>query len=576
MVTSAAIIELDAAIEMRDGVILYADVYRPSDDSPCPVILQRTPYDKRVAPGVNVLMAVERGYAVVLQDVRGRFRSEGSFDTFANEAHDGYDTVEWIAEQPWCSGKVGMVGSSYVGATQWLAASEKPPHLTAIFPRITASDYHEGWTYQGGVFELGFNVSWGIRLAATNAKRLGDQLGLPDERVAELQRTMDNIEEAFWTLPLDQQPFMSAQTSPYFFDWLNHPEEDGFWSHIRIEDKHHNIETPAYNLGGWYDIFLMGTLRNYVNMRESGGSDSARNGQKLIIGPWSHSTIGQNYVGDENFTHQATASGIDLDELTLRWYDHWLKGEDNGIADEPPVKIFVMGENVWRDENEWPLARATRTRYYLHSNGRAHSPSEQGVLSTEPPTDEERPDVFLYDPQAPVPTQGGPLCCGGGPLPDGPKNHAGKEERADILVYSTPELEQDVEVTGPVTVSLWASTSAADTDFTGMLLDVRPCGCAVNLTDGIVRARYQDSRKRTHHIDPNLPKRFDIDLVATSNLFKKGNRIRLEISSSNFPRFARNLNTGLWSDNDQIAVATNTVFHDSQHESYVELDIIPR
>jgi hypothetical protein len=310
-------------------------------------------------------------------------------------------------------------------------------------------------------------------------------------------------------------------------------------------------------------------------MRENGGSKEAADGQKLIIGPWSHSTIGQNVVGNEDFKHQATAAGVNLDQLTLRWYDHWLKGEDNGIATEPPVKIFVMGENVWRDENEWPLERAQRTRYYLHSNGRAHSPSEHGVLSVEAPED-ERPDVYLYDPQAPVMTLGGPLCCGGGPLPDGPKNHAEKEERADILVYSTPALEQDVEVTGPVTVSLWASTSAADTDFTGMLLDVRPCGCAVNLTDGIVRARYQDSRKRPHYIDPNLPKRFDIDLVATSNVFKKGHRIRLEISSSNFPRFARNLNTGLWADSDQIAVATNTVFHDSQHESYVELDIIPR
>jgi hypothetical protein len=425
------------------------------------------------------------------------------------------------------------------------------------------------------VFQLGFNVSWGIRLAADSAAHLGADLGLSDDRIAQLARTVDDVESAFWTLPLDEQPYMSAQTSPYFFDWLNHPADDGFWSRIRIEDKHDDIQTPAYSLGGWYDIFLIGTLRNYVNMRENGGSKEAADGQKLIIGPWSHSTIGQNVVGNEDFKHQATAAGVNLDQLTLRWYDHWLKGEDNGIATEPPVKIFVMGENVWRDENEWPLERAQRTRYYLHSNGRAHSPSEHGVLSVEAPED-ERPDVYLYDPQAPVMTLGGPLCCGGGPLPDGPKNHAEKEERADILVYSTPALEQDVEVTGPVTVSLWASTSAADTDFTGMLLDVRPCGCAVNLTDGIVRARYQDSRKRPHYIDPNLPKRFDIDLVATSNVFKKGHRIRLEISSSNFPRFARNLNTGLWADSDQIAVATNTVFHDSQHESYVELDIIPR
>jgi len=575
MVTSAAIIELDAAIEVRDGITLYADIYRPNGDGKCPVILQRTPYNKRGAPAVNVLMAVERGYVVVLQDVRGRFRSEGTFDTFVNEANDGYDTVEWIADQSWCNGKVGMVGGSYVGATQWLAAAENPPHLAAIFPSVTASDYHEGWTYQGGVFQLGFNVSWGIKLAADNADHLGADLGLSDDRIAELVRVVDDVESAIWTLPLDRQGYMNPQTSPYFFDWLNHPTDDGFWSRTRIEDKHDDIHTPAYNLGGWYDIFLLGTLRNYTGMRANAASKEAANGQKLIIGPWSHSTIGQNMVGDEDFKHQATAAGVNLDQLTLRWYDHWLKGEANGIADEPPVKIFVMGENVWRDEDEWPLARAHRTRYYLHSDGRAHSPSEHGVLSIEAPED-ERPDVYLYDPQAPVMTVGGPLCCGGGQLPDGPKNHAEKEERSDILVYSTPELASDVEVTGPVTVSLWASTSAADTDFTGMLLDVRPCGCAINLTDGIVRARYQDSRNRPHHIEPNLPKRFDIDLVATSNLFKKGHRIRLEISSSNFPRFARNLNTGLWADSDQIAVATNTVFHDSNHESYVELDIIPR
>ncbi|MBT5319189.1 MAG: CocE/NonD family hydrolase, partial [Chloroflexi bacterium] len=276
MVTSAALIELDSAIEMRDGVTLYADVYRPNVDGECPVILQRTPYDKRSAPAVNALQAVENGYAVVLQDVRGRYRSGGTFDTFVNEANDGYDTVEWIAEQDWCNGKVGMVGGSYVGATQWLAASEKPPHLTAIFPRVTASGYHEGWTYQGGVFQLGFNVSWGIRLAAANAKHLGEDLGLSDERVAELGRTVDDIGEALWTLPLDQQPFMSAQTSPYFFDWLNHPTDDGFWSNVRVEDKHDDIQTPAYNLGGWYDIFLQGTIENYEGLRDNAGSALAR------------------------------------------------------------------------------------------------------------------------------------------------------------------------------------------------------------------------------------------------------------------------------------------------------------
>ncbi len=250
MSTSAAIIELNVPIAMRDGVKLYADIFRPNTDGECPVILQRTPYGKRSEPALSTLLAVENGYAVVLQDVRGRYASEGNFDTFVNEAHDGYGTVEWIAEQAWSNGKIGMIGGSYAGAIQWLSASEKPPHLTAIFPSVTTSEYHEGWTYQGGVFQLGFNTSSGIRLAAAGANHLSEGLGFPDERVTQLTSAVDNIAEEFWTLPLDQQHHISALTSPYFFDWLNHPMEDGFWSSIRIEDKHDDIQTPAYNLGG--------------------------------------------------------------------------------------------------------------------------------------------------------------------------------------------------------------------------------------------------------------------------------------------------------------------------------------
>jgi hypothetical protein len=271
----------------------------------------------------------------------------------------------------------------------------------------------------------------------------------------------------------------------------------------------------------------------------------------------------------------ASQLGLDLDELTFNWFDRWLK--DDGRPDDggPPITIFVMGENAWRDENEWPLARATRTRFYLHSDGHANSRNGDGVLSTDPPAGEPA-DEFRYDPMDPVPTKGGPLCCSPTFMPAGPQDHSAKENRPDVLVYSTPPLERDIEVTGPVRLVLRAASSVVDTDFTAMLLDVGPCGCALNLCDGILRARYRNGPAAEERLTPGEPATFEIDLVATSNVFKKGHSIRLEVSSSNFPRFDRNLNTGKGFDDDEVAVATNTVLHSSEMPSYLELDIVPR
>ena len=283
--------ENNLAVPMRDGTILYADLYRPDGPGPFPVILQRTPYDKSLSLSLTMLdplVAARRGYAVVIQDTRGRYTSEGEFYCFKDDINDGYDTVEWAASQPWSSGKVGMYGASYVGATQWLAASTRPPHLTAIFPNVTASNYHEGWTYQGGAFELGFNVSWTLmNLAMANFQHLSSSKNIPQDRMEKLIQVVDSMESSFSTLPLKEFPHLKDGLATYFYDWLAHPDYDDYWKALSIEENHSRMSVPAYNVGGWYDIFLGGTIRNYLGMREKGATDDARRGQKLLIGPWS-------------------------------------------------------------------------------------------------------------------------------------------------------------------------------------------------------------------------------------------------------------------------------------------------
>lgn len=362
--------------------------------------------------------------------------------------------------------------------------------------------------------------------------------------------------------------------APFFFDWLAHPAYDDYWRGLSIEERHAAINVPALNIGGWYDIFQGGTIRNYSGMRSRGGSDAARAGQRLILGPWNHGVPFQNLVGAVDFGFRSSPLSVDVDGTTLRFFDHWLKGKAGAEA-EAPVRIFVMGINQWRDEKEWPLPGTDFRRYYLHSRGRANSMYGDGALSTDAPC-VEPPDSFLYNPIDPVPTVGGGLCCYPGALQGGAFDQQAVEHRADVLVYSTEPLAEDLEVTGPIVATLFASSSAPDTDFTAKLVDVSERGTALNLTDGIIRARWRNSRTTPAMLAPGKVEEFKIDLWSTSNVFKKGHRIRLEISSSNFPRFDRNPNTGheLFAD-AEMRPAMQTVMHNGTFASYLTLPLIP-
>ena len=574
--------DYNVPIMMRDGVTTYADVFRPRMRGRVPALLQRTPYDKS-APNnrtgtLDAIRAASHGYAVIIQDVRGRYTSEGDFYTFVNEINDGEDSIDWVTRQNWSDGQVGMFGVSYVGATQWLAAKSGAPALKGIAPGVTASDYHEGWAWQGGAFELGFNLSWAVgALTAANWANLSQRLRLHDEDAETLIAAKDDLNHWFRYMPMKDMPRLKNDLARYYYDWLDHPEYDDYWRRVSIEESHADIGIPAFNFGGWYDIFLGGTIRNYARMREMGATQAARDGQRLTIGPWVHGGAPPSVSGEYNFGTRAAGAAIDLMGEMLRFYDHLLLGEDNGFERDKPVRIFVMGENVWRREDEWPLSRAETAAYYLRGGGRANSLNGDGALSREAPSADEPPDVYLYNPLNPVPTVGGGLCCDPAFMASGAYDQRWVEGRDDVLVYSTPPLDEDTEVTGPMSVTLYASTNASDTDFTAKLVDVEPSGYARNLTDGIIRARYRNGRGPASFVQPGRVYEYKIDLWATSNLFKKGHRIRVEISSSNFPRFDRNANTGDEIGADATFIpALQTVYHTAEYPSRVELPLVAR
>ena len=556
------IVEHDVTVKMRDGVTLKADIYRPKADGKYPVLLQRTPYDKTNARSF-AMKAAARNYVVVVQDVRGRYTSEGEWYPFRHESEDGYDTVEWAAALPQSNGKVGMFGGSYVGATQMLAAIASPPHLAGIAPHVTASNYHENWTYQGGVFEQWFDQSWASGLSQNTLTRYV------------VKETNPTIWEN--TLPLTNYPLLPqpdpASLAPYYRDWLAHPAYDDYWKSVSIEEFYSRIQVPILHVGAWYDIFLGGSLRNYVLLKTQAGSDAARKGQHLLVEIGGHAGgANQRKIGEVDFGAEAPH---DFDEIQIRWYDFLFKGAQNEFAGNKPVRIFVMGKNVWRDEDDWPLARAKTTKYFLHSAGKANSAAGDGYLSLESPVAESK-DSYLYDPASPVPTIGGPLCCDSAHLAPGPRDQRPVEQRKDVLVYTTPVFTKETEVTGPVSLDLFASTSAKDTDFTAKLVDVWPDGFAQNLTEGILRVRYRDSREKAELAKPGEIYHLTVDLWATSNVFLPGHRLRLEVSSSNFPRFARNLNTGEdAATGTQMTTATNTIYHDKEHASGLILPIVP-
>jgi len=444
-----------------------------------------------------------------------------------------------------------------------LAAIAKPPHLAGIFPIVTASDYHENWTYQGGAFEQWFDESWTTQLAADTMRR----------QLAGNQKALE------WTntLPLENYPVFKtsgvSNVAPYFHDWLAHPNYDDYWKQWSIEANYNLIQVPAYHIGAWYDIFLAGTLRNYQGLKAGAGMEFARNQQRLLVEIGGHAGGGQK-IGDVDFGPNAP---LDTTGLMLRWYDYLLKNEVNGIEKEKPVRVFTMGANVWRDFDDWPPSNAAAERMYLHSDGKANSSAGSGALSTTAPNKDESPDRYIYNPANPVPTRGGPLCCAADQLLPGPREQRDIEKRRDVLIYTTEPLAQDLDVTGPITIELYVRSSAFDTDFTAKLVDLYPNGFAQNITDGILRMRYRDSREQPTSMVPGRIYKVTVDLVATSNVFLAGHRLRLEVSSSNYPRFDRNLNTG---DTDiahatRKVIATNTILHDAAHPSALVLSVLP-
>lgn len=553
------IVECNVAVPMRDGVLLRADVYRPERDGPVPAVLGRTPYDRTFGPTppsiVDPERAAENGIALVCMDVRGQHGSDGEFYPFRAEGADGHDSVEWVAAQSWCSGAVAMAGRSYSAATQWLAAAAQPRHLRAIAPVVVGSNYFDGWVYQGGAFQLGFNLFW-VQIMAGRGKRV-------------------RMEEQYRHLPLGEASLVADSPSGRFYrDWIEHPVLDDYWRALSIDASYGEVLVPAFNVGGWYDIFLGGTLENYMRMRSEGGSEVARTGTRLLVGPWAHGSTYGAYP-DHSFDAFSPHDGVDLQTACLDFLGEQLSA---GACAEPPapVRIFVMGVNRWRDEQDWPLARAVQERWFMHSDGEAATSG--GTLSRTAPADEPA-DTYRFDPGDPAPTIGGPTSLPGKFLRTnaGPLDQRPLEGRGDVLAYTSEPLAEDLEVTGPLSMTLHAATSAQDADWVAKLCDVEPDGFSRILAEGILRARFREGFEAESEVEPGRPYEYEIDLKATSNVFTCGHRIRLLLTSSSFPRFDRNAGTGGRPGEvreENLRVAQQTVFHDAARASSLLLPVV--
>jgi putative CocE/NonD family hydrolase len=585
MGNESVIVERDVWVPMRDGVLLQADVWRPARAGRFPALLQRTPYNRAdsfavvVSAGIEPLRAVAAGYVVMIQDTRGRFGSEGVFTPFFDEGRDGVDTIEWLAAQPYCDGNIGMYGASYYAATQLLAAVHQPPALKAIAPQATASDYHDTWTYYGGALELGFSLYWALGLAAAEAARraaAGQDVAGPS---AEINRLLRDPWQAYSTRPLaDIAPLRSLL--PAWTDWLTHPDRDDYWRPISIADSYDRIKVPALHIVGWFDLFLRGTIANYRGMSAAGGAVGTH--QHLIIGPWAHA-VPHDSLGEMYFAADAAAAALDITAVQLDWFDSFLKADastdrDNSApAAQAPVKIFVMGRNRWREEASWPPQRAVTTRLYLVPGTDCTS---SGSLQSALPGDDERAAEFVFDPADPVPTVGGATFLPGAyvGLHAGPRDQRTVEARPDVLSYTTTTLEHDLEIGGAVHVVLHAKTSATDTDWTAKLVDVHPDGRALSICDGIIRARYRHGTSHAEPVTPGESNEYRIDLGYTSIVIPAGHAMRVEISSSNYPRFDVNPNHGsatATATERDFVKARQTIQHAASTPSYLELQVLP-
>lgn len=548
------IVKKNVAIPMRDGVNLYSNVYKPKAEGKFPVILTRLPYGKDeyycFMPAIGKFWA-RKGYVFVAQDIRGKFTSEGEFDPLINEVEDGFDTLEWIATQPWCDGNIGMEGESYYGYTTWAGAVGGHPNLKCISPMNTAMDFHTA-TFQNGALTLQTAGLYPIFMHGKtyqNAMRL-DRMHLP-------------------LLAMDDAAGIPA---PPYNRLLEHPFRDEVTESYNLRMRRERIEIPMLVVAAWYDVFLKTTIDDWQMQRLKAVQAEAKEEQWILISPSDHEStttethrIGQVDIGDKSTTT--------VWEVRQEFFDHFLKGLDNGFEKKPPVQLFVIGDNDWRPESEWPLARTQYTDYYLHSDGKANTSDGNGTLNLSAPADEPF-DTYTYDPEDPIAIH---YDIDLWMLAEQLEDRSPVEKRDDVLVYTSAPLEEDTEITGPISVKLYAASSAVDTDFTAALVDVFPDGYLHLIQEGIQRASYRESDKAPSHIVPDKVYEYDIDLWATSYVVKAGHRIRVEISSSNFDRFAQNLNTGAeFGTTAEALKATQKIYHSAEFPSHITLPIIPR
>lgn len=562
-------VEQGAEARMRDGCVLRADIFRPPLPGTYPVLLMRVPYNRAIAQAPvyqHPSWYALHGYVVVIQDCRGRFGSDGEFDALRNEALDGYDSVQWASQIDESDGQVGMYGFSYAGATQLLAASEQPPALKCCIPAFTASDYFDGWMYEGGAFKLSFVIAWSVQMLALNdAVRRG-----ATSAAESIRQAIGAVPGLFDDLPLrDFALFKEAGVLPSFFDWLDHDTRDDYWKQISLREKYDRISVPCLHIGGWYDIFASGTVRNYSELERRAAGDPARE-QRLLMGPWIHVPWAPEATGSslgESFANR-------VDPAQLAWFDRWLKGKEPGADYPAPVGYFVMGANAWQEAEHWPPQGEERV-LRLASSGRANSRSGDGRLVDPAKTGEQSGiDIFVYDPNNPVVSAGGASCCNAAVSPMGQACQAGVETRNDVLVYTSDPLAHTMVTNGTPSVVLYAATTAPDTDWVVRLADVAPDGHSVNVTQGIVRARYGNSLEDPQLRERNRPHRFDIALGPTSWAFKEGHRIRLQVTSSDYPAHLPNANTGGTFSAERAAdrvIATQAVLHDDEFPSELRL-----
>jgi putative CocE/NonD family hydrolase len=563
--SDAPVTDKNVAVAMRDGVVLRADIFRPKAGGPFPVLVYRTPYGKQEAlkEYTTFRRAVERGYAVVVQDVRGRYASAGEFRPYQNEGHDGYDTIEWAAKQLWSNGKIGTFGLSYPGAVQWLAAVEDPPHLRAMVPAMTFST-PQNFFYAGGAWDMSW-MEWIWDNIAYDA-RIKKNLQGPRTYKESLAAWKDVGPKMQDALPLRDVTELKG-VAPYYLDWLNHPADDSWWDWCELRNKYGGVHAAVLNLSAWYDDNYgpEGATTNFAGLLKARGQEGHPQ-SSLLLGPWVHGVdeTAKTKSGEREFGQHAA---IDYDDVILNWMDHYLRGVNNDVEHAKPVRYFVMGNNEWRESEAWPPS-ADQTSYYLSG---ITTGAHVGGLTTKAPAAEEQFTAFVSDPANPVRNSY---------ESSGAHDYRGLEKRGDVLTFDSAVLDRDTEVTGPIKAEIYVSCDCRDLDLWVRLLDVAPDGTAFNLMSpglDVQRASYRDLKRGRQLLNPEQIYELTLDRLITSNVFQKGHRIRVQISATFFPNFSRNLHNGeLESVSSKMQKANIRIYHDKAHPSHIVLPVVPR